>query len=451
MVYGRRSCGLALAVFLSACAAETGNGTATISASADTARRANVRDEVYFGVDGSDQPDCRGGARSAPWRSLRDQARRGCIGPGTRVVFLPGVYRAASDVFDGRINLTGTAAQPVFVTADPQARGEWPVRFQGTFVISHAEHLVIDGIDFVREQRGQDVLAIGANHVTVRASRIRGLPGDFDPRRVGPGDCVKIAGGDKDVHDVTLVGNQIHDCPQDAIDITGRRHIVVRNNVIRDAWFFQIKGGAEDVIVDGNTLSSMRYGITGNGMDCTKSGIYCGSPLLPGMPVDERFQARNVQITNNSIRDIARGRAVDFTGWTDVTIARNAITNGNLEGGAVMGARARVVSVFTDSLAGAYCAAGSDRCSTCRMRGGGDCWRIRLPARRVRIQENVIEAATPLVLEVEDGAVAGPMSVCMRGNRVTARADAPVYRSARRTVQSPEALGLCDAAAARAP
>ncbi len=352
--------------------------------------QANER-EYFFSPTGEDRLDCKAGNRSNPWRSLALQYKQGCIQPGSKVYFKAGIYDSGSDVFRGRINLYGSKDNPIFILADPKSNKPWPVKFQGDFIISNAENIIIDGIDFVRGKNKKYALAIGASNITIKNSRIRGLDNSYNQFSPSMGDCIKIAGGSKIVRNIKILKNEIYNCSQDAIDITGRKDILIKDNHIHDAWIMQIKGGAENITYDGNNIHDMRYGITGNGMDCSKNNIYCGSPVLPKLSVNDRYEANNVTIKNNTFRNILMGRVIDFTGWRNVAIQDNLITNGNIISGSVIMARDNVGTVFLDDMAKHYCENKPDGCIKCRLANGSHCWKIKLKAKNISLINNTIE------------------------------------------------------------
>ena len=397
----------------------------------------------YFSTNGEDNPECKYGGIERPWRSLKIQYENGCINAGARIYFKPGIYRSESDVFGGRLNIMGLKQAPIVISVAHGGSADWPVTFLGNFIISNAEYLIIDGIDFARAAGRQPVIAIGASYITIQNSKIHGLEDEFSKYRHSPGDCLKIAGGSKQVTGISIIDNEIYNCAEDAIDITGRSGITIRGNRIHHAWSMQIKGGAKDVVIEDNHISQMRYGITGNGMDCSDSNIYCGSPELPNIPAEKRYECKNIYIFNNWISDIWAGRAIDFSGWHSVQISGNFIFNGNVSGGAIISARNDVGTVFLDDGAKEYCAKQPDLCLVCRMANGAPCWKIRSLSQDVRIIGNYIESDNPLMIKIDYGSVSEPHTICQSGNRYFVRNGAPKFKIGNRLYEESRVFPNC--------
>lgn len=414
--------------------------------------------EYFIAVNGTDRPNCDLGSRQKPWRSLANQYKKGCINPGDRIYFMKGDYYANSDVFLNHIDIHGSINSPITISRDPISGESWPVRFIGRFVISNAESIIIDGIEFVREKDDDDILAIGASHITIKNSKIHGLQGDYNKSRLTKGDCIKIAGGMKVVENIRILSNEIYNCSEDAIGISGRKNIEIQGNNIHHAWVIQVKGGAENVIIKNNEISNLRFGISGDSMDCSTQNIYCGSPVLPTLPVYQRFQAKNISIVDNKITDIT-GRAIDFSGWRNVKIFNNTIRNGNLNGGAVIRARSPIGIVFTDEYAkkhceidpescqldSLYCRYNSKICTGCKLANGKTCWKIKLKAKNVNIFGNIIESDNPLIIDIEKDTVTAPQTVCEKNNRITSKNEDPKFRLYNVTYKKMKEYPICHA------
>lgn len=387
----------------------------------------NAQNEFYISENGTDRPDCTLGSRDNPWRSLVFQNENGCIKPGATVYFRPGVYASDSDVFDGRLNVRGAEDNPVTIKAELVSGVKWPVKFLGYFIISDAEYVIVDGIDFERKGEKLDVLAIGASHVVIKNCKIHGSKTDYNKLFPSQGDCLKIAGGMKIVEDIKVLNNEIFYCGEDAIDITGRKNILIKNNNIHDSWIIQIKGGAEKIIVENNEIYDMHYGISGNGMDCSNNNIYCGSPALQTLPVKERYEAKNVQIKNNKITNISSGRAIDFSGWKNSSIISNTIMNENIGGEYVISTRNNVGSVFFDDLARNYCQQNPNDCRERKKQSGLICWKIRSKSRNIDISDNYIQTQKSSMIKIEPGSIVNPDTIFIDKNTFVVKDGRPRF------------------------
>lgn len=387
----------------------------------------NAQTEYYISENGTDSSDCTLGSRENPWRSLVFQYENECIKPGATVYFRPGVYSSDSDVFNGRINVSGEENNPITIKAEHVNGVKWPVKFIGSYIISDAKYVVIDGIDFERTVKNQDILAIGASHVVIQNCKIHGSESDYNKFFSSKGDCLKIAGGMKIVEDIKILNNEIYYCGEDAIDITGRKKILIKNNSIHDSWIIQIKGGAEEITVEENDIYHMHYGISGNGMDCSKDNIYCGNPVLQTLPVEERYEAKNVIIKNNKIRNVYSGRAIDFSGWKNSSIISNIITNENNSGEYVLSTRNNVGSVFFDDLARNYCQRNPNECREIKKQGELFCWKIRSKSRNIDISDNYIENKKSLMIKIEPDSIAHPETIFIDKNEFVVEDGGPKF------------------------
>ena len=365
----------------------------------------------YVGPNGTD--GCTNGTEATPWATL--EGNNACVAPGDTVLFKTGEYQADT-VLNNRILLTGTEAQPITIGVSGRRRS---AKIIGPTTISApSEHLIIQDLSFTRDVLGEDIVSIGASNILLQRNRIRGRAGDYNQDSVGPGDCVKIAGGTFPAENITLRYNRIKHCPQDAIDINGRSNIKIYRNRISDAWFMQIKGGAFNVTVDGNRFKNMRYGVVSGGMDCTGANVYCGAPHLEYLPMDKRYNAKNVQVSNNRFENLLIGQAVDFTGWQKAHIFRNAFINANILNDGILTARAGVSTVFLDDIAQTYCATNPAECSPCTLGNGGACYRVKPKAAGVDITRNVATNSSARAVKVDANTITTADDVCIYGNRL---------------------------------
>ena len=368
----------------------------------------------YIALNGTDHADCAGGYKLSPWRTLINPDKNGCIKPGDRIVFLPGVYTSESGIFEKRISLKGAKNEPIVI--DGAGFGNlWPVKFQGPFLITSAAHLVIEGVEFRRNTGVEPIISIGTSNVTLRKNKIHGLNREYNVLLSKFGDCVKIAGGAKHVENVVIEDNEIYECAQDAIDVTGRTKVTISRNNIYRSRLLQIKGGSRDIKIFGNRFSDMRYGITGNGMDCRSESVYCGNNDLLELAVADRYSAANIEVRDNEFENIFSGRAVDFTGWKDAVISNNRIVTTNPMADAQIRARGSLYTVYNDKIAMDYCRQYPRDCTSCRFRNGQPCQRVIIRSKNIRIEGNVITGPNNPILIAKGGLASNP-NLCIRDN-----------------------------------
>lgn len=389
---------------------------------------------------------CESGTSPAQaWRSLAVQYTQGCIEPGDTVIFLAGTYPALSPVFfmnRGRIHVEGVPGKPVTLKAEAVSGVPHPVRFSGEFLIGRSAYLIIDGIEFTRAgvagsapDSTENILSLGDAHdIVLRNVAIHGYANDHCQNGTTCSetklkDCVKIDGGLAHTDFINIEKSKIYDCREDSIDITGRRGITLRNNEIYNARQIQIKGGAENIVLDNNDIHHLRYGVVSGGMDCTNDAVvgndYCGSPDLVSLPAEERFQARNVIIKNNTLRSLELGPAVNPSGWQNVFIHDNRVIEGNNGPGALIEIRADFgwgISAYFDSIALSYCST-SPTPELCVASGttppdskpNNDAyWRIRSKSKHIYVFRNSLHGRSALMLKMTTAVV--EQNVCMFGN-----------------------------------
>lgn len=353
----------------------------------------------FVGPGGVDPDDCSGGDRERPWATVKRAQEKGCLRPGMAVHLLEGRYDAR-ELFGAALSVSGTPEAPLWIGADPDAAparaGAPPVQISGAMTVT-ASWVVLDGLEIV--QRGRDVgLTLAGDHLTLRNSFVHGEVEEarWAPSR-GGADCVKILseiardGTRARTHDIHLVDNEIARCPEDAIDVTGAVDVVYRNNHIHHAAFLQVKGGTENLLVEGNHLHDLEHGFAGFGMACPE---YCGSPLQPELEVQRRFVARNVTIRNNRLQRIVR-HAFVANGWVDVHIENNTVAD--VGDSALIFDRAGFQ--FFDEQALAWCDADATRgCEPCDNVGLTACKKITFASRALSFENNIVtNVANPIV------------------------------------------------------
>ncbi len=341
----------------------------------------------YVAVDGTDPTGCENGTAESPWLTWTVPRTQGCIQPGDTVYFMAGVYESGAGVFDGNnsklIRLEGEEGAPIRLAADPQATGDWPVTFRGSFNLDGAGWGLIEGIEFEGDGEANVVL-VSTSHITLEDCLVRGRVEDVDLENAGDYDCMKILGADgnqNQIEDIQVLDSTIRDCTQDAIDVTGARDVVYRNNVITNSWTMQVKGGTENILIEQNHIHDVRKGLNGAGM----GGVNLGSPVLFTLPMDERFVAKDVVIRNNVIHGVEDWTTFGARGWQNVEIHHNTIyqASNNLLVLEAAGFN------MDDPIAAAYCE--TNPCDPC-SNNQPDCWRVEFQARDVQFKNNIVHS-----------------------------------------------------------
>lgn len=367
-------------------------------AAASTAASSALAADWYVSVDGTDPSGCENGTAQSPWRTWTVPRAQGCIQPGDTVYFMAGVYESGAGVFDGgdskTIRFEGESGAPIRLARDPQAAGDWPVTFRGSFSLG-GEWGSIEGIEVEGTGVG-NVVMVNASHVTLDGCLVRGRLADVDPDTPGDYDCVKILAGHPDqLEDIQVLGCTIRDCPEDAIDVTGARDLVYRNNDISNSWVIQVKGGTENILIEQNLFHDVRNGLNGAGM-----GIDMGSVVIPTLPIDERFVAKNVVVRNNVIYGVDKWATIGAHGWQNAEIYHNTIYQ----------AATNLLIVHsagfdtTDPIAAAYCNA--NPCDPC-SNGEPDCWHLDFQARDVKFKNNIVHSPDSYAIRAYSAALEG--------------------------------------------
>lgn len=327
----------------------------------------------YIGMNGTDQADCSGGTKTNPWATINANfTDNGCVQPGDTVYVLEGVYDLGG--FTLNVNFFGSQGLPVTLAADPEATGEWPVKIIGkTFFTNHWG--VVEGIEF--HNFYDEPVMVGGTHIVFKNNYVNGRAIDVDiengTRTNNLYDCIKILSKGTQlingtqtvvqVEDVQIIGNEICNCPEDAIDVTGPKDIVYRQNIIHDCWNMQVKGGTENILIEQNHIYNMRNGFMGWSMSCPNS--YCGSPTIPLLPILDRFVAKNVTIQNNIIENI-KGTVFAANGWKNASIFHNTIYFPQISNSSLINMSTSGFD-FWDNDAISYCAANPGECQPCQF------------------------------------------------------------------------------------
>lgn len=356
----------------------------------------------------SDARTCSATGRSRPWITVKALQSNNCLRPGDHIAFLPGIYDY-KEVFDeGRINVNPTtvSTHPVTVRRDWRSDERWPVKFKGMFSVTGGGPVTISGIEFERhdplvEHPAWPAFAIGSSNVILKDSYVHGAISDYQ-NHVTSVDCIQVPGTDRIRKDITIRNNEIAYCTQDAVDIDGAINVDVIGNDIHHALEVQIKGGSFNILIKDNRISNTTYGIIGGGMACS---AYCGNVDVPSLPVEERYGAKNVRIVGNTIVDLEKSWAVNFTGWHNVLVKENIIANVNTTFNQEVFSSKNWYTQYFDQAARDYCAAHPSDCQECMASAGADCRRIAMKATQVAVFANHIQLANTNFWKNETGSI----------------------------------------------
>jgi hypothetical protein len=360
------------------------------------------RATFYIGVEGTDSSNCDGGSRENPWRTWRVPVESGCIQPGSRVYFLAGRYKAGTGVFEQvetpripveEIYVPGKPGKPVLIAVDSEATGEWPVQFEGGFLVT-GSHGIIKGIEF---DSGPDpiglIVGVNGSHFELRDNYVHGPPIISDSNQF---DCIKflekkyvlLSDDSRDISNERTGGfrilyNRVSNCSGDGIDSTGSRNLLYKGNTFHRAGL-GIKGGTEDIVVEQNTFTDSSIGtwdMRGN------SGFTTGNSQ-DTRPIAQRFAARNIIIRNNIIIISDNNEyAIRSAGWLDGQISHNTILTAGA--GLVLG---KAGFDFRDDTAKSYCRETGAECRPCKN-ADRDCWYVGFPSRNVLFRNNIVSVS----------------------------------------------------------
>jgi hypothetical protein len=353
----------------------------------------------YLSPDGTDRSDCTGGTKEDPWRTWRSIMANDCVSAGDTIYLMAGSYYSGTDFFQGSNNtylsFNGTEEKPVVLAADPEALGEWPAKLIGEVDLGGTGGVLL-GLEIYGN--GEQPIEVHGSHFTIRECYVHGRPQDInvDGSKIKGYDCIKIlSGSSTHYRDIQVIDNTICDCAEDAIDVTGARNLLYRGNHIYNARFIQVKGGTEDIIIEQNHIHKLHTGIIAYRMACSN---YCGSPVLPNLPVEDRFTAKNVTIRNNLIYDIRNNEAIGARGWQNARIYHNTFYQ--TTGHPILDLGSTGLQFF-DEIARNYCQE-----HTCKSCGEG-CVYITFPSKDVYFRNNIIHSTSRYGIEADADAVSG--------------------------------------------
>ena len=326
----------------------------------------------YISTTGKDNTDCSSGTESNPWLTWNFPEKNGCILPGDTVYFKEGTYDSDGGIFNGYTwDIHGTEGNKIRVAPDPNAPGNWPVKFVGLIHV-FGEQAVIDGFEFDGDG-GVDSIKNFASHITYQNNYVHNATKD----------CIRnlqthYPGGEHNT-DMAYIGNIVSDCGEDAIDNTGAKNVVIRGNDFSNYASFQIKLGTENVVIENNVFHD-----AASAFSCNEAIVdhFVGNPTVPNLPVEDRFCAKNVTIRNNIFYNIYGWSTIKPLGWIDSQIYNNTFYN--------LGKWAFVFQstklVYDDEDAALYCARYPSECEDC----GDSCYRITVYPKNIQIRNNVV-------------------------------------------------------------
>jgi hypothetical protein len=328
----------------------------------------------YISTTGTDRSNCSGGTVDNPWRTWNGSLSNGCINAGDTIYFKAGTYSASDATFDsGTWKIQGTSGADIIVAPDPAASGAWPVKITGNIQI-FGEYAVIEGIEF---DGTYNAIKNFASHITFQNNFIHSATSD----------CVRNSQihypGKQRNTDISFIDNTISDCGGDAIDNTGAKNVVIRGNDIFDHHSMQIKGGTENILIEDNTFHGSNSIFSGNNMNCS---YYCGSPLLPTLPVPDRYVAKNVVIRNNFFYNLnsSATTGIKMNGWKDSYVHNNTFYNLGSSWALLLQGNTAGLQYF-DSIAAKYCSSNPGECSSC----GSGCYVIKHDPDNIQIKNNI--------------------------------------------------------------
>jgi hypothetical protein len=329
----------------------------------------------YISTTGTDRSDCSGGTVESPWRTWAGPRSNGCISAGDTVYFKSGTYTVSGSTFENGIwKIFGTSGKKITVAVDPAASGAWPVRITGNVKI-FGENAVIDGFEFDGDY---NAIRNYASQITFQNNYIH----------TSSSDCVRNSavhypGGELNT-EISFIGNTITSCGEDAIDNTGARDVIIRGNDISNFITMQIKGGTENILIEGNSIHGSGSLFSGNNMGCTSS--YCGSPALLELPVPDRFVAKNVIIRNNLFYNLSSSAStgIKMNGWKDSYVYNNTFYKLGNSWAILLQGNTAGLNYF-DSIAANYCKNNPGECSSC----GSGCYTLKHDPDNIQIKNNI--------------------------------------------------------------
>lgn len=344
---------------------------------------------------GSEYKTCQSG-EGYQWKTLKKL--KTCLNPGDTVIFKEGKY-SDNELSNGDlgINKVSTSKTPVYIKSESIPGNPWPVKLYGDgFNITIGGAIDISGIEFEKKNNSsRSLIAIGINNVSISNSLIHGDVLKLDDLIKNPSmrkfDCIFAPANKNDVSNIIIKNNIIKNCTQDAIDLPGSKNVTITGNDISRSMQIQIKGGAENILINNNNIYETVFGVVGGTMKCS---FYCGAPGIPQMPVENRFNAKNVVISNNVFSNIAGNWIVNFTGWVDSIIDNNEINQLIPTSKQEIFASKNWSSQFFDDKAIEYCKINADDCESCQVMPSNKntkCVSIIFQAKNVLIKNNYVD------------------------------------------------------------
>lgn len=272
----------------------------------------------YLAPSGSDPSSCSGGTTSSPWKSWRKVKE--CASAGATIYLMPGNYTLSSAFNNSsRVDFNGQSGSPITLQAQPGKEREvfvyGPFEFYGSYG-------VIRNLD-INVNTNSTGISIYANNFTMISNKIH------DSSRFR---CVNIF---YPANNIRIDSNEVYNCglsnPNgmgEGLEVTGGVNVTLIGNRIHDVLSgIEIKLGAKDIVIENNYIYNVaQTGIFGSAGTCGSSSCY-GNRDLFGLPVTERYMAKNVMVRNNIIANVRSWAFIQPKGWVDYQIYNNTFYN----------------------------------------------------------------------------------------------------------------------------
>jgi pectate lyase len=251
----------------------------------------------YVAPNGDDDGD---GSPDDPW--LTWNWARQVLEPGDVLVLLPGDH---GDFLDNtgsehKMVFAGTPENPITIWGDGATipyvtlEGEYGILdgISGSYLFNRCNHLSLENCTFHTDSSRFNVITLFHDH-----------------------------------HHIIIDNCDISGSERSCIDTLGVSDVIIRNCHIHDCnRAIQIKKGALNIQVIGCDIHDFTEGaIMGLGTTCTGDCQVTGASWVrdPEMPISDRYQAKNVTISGNTIHDGYSWVTVRLGGWRDYTIINN--------------------------------------------------------------------------------------------------------------------------------
>lgn len=334
----------------------------------------------YIGKTGIIHSSCTVNSRKIPWASLSALLDKNCAQSGDIIFFRPGIYYEEKVI----ISASGNSDNPIIITAVPSSKGELVAKIITNFIYVSGNNIVFDGLEIEGENTpsSKGILTLDGHNIKVKNVYVHG----DEKKYAGGFDCIKIIDSASNIH---ILSNHIAYCGEDAIDVTGARNVIYRDNYIHHAKMMQVKGGTENILIENNVIHDLAMGIQGFNMKCWRE--YCGGAHIPNLPVEQRYVAKNIVIRKNKFFNIGTN-AIGPSGFVDARISSNSFHV--FKGPALKPHMAGFD--FYDDISSAYCKKPSNGCRKCGVLNK-HCSRIVFANKNVSFNKNSFHTEKGLI------------------------------------------------------